>query len=181
MQIVLAFGANLETPFGTPQDTLLAAVAALNARNDISFDQVSSVYCSPPVGPSYQPQYYNLVASGQTKLSPVHLLAALQGLEKAFGRRGGLCWGPRPLDVDIIDYDQKIRTWGHAMNTGLARKFAPLTLPHPRAHQRPFVLVPLQEIMPKWRHPILRLSPSALLSGYCLQSDVRAVEKLEIA
>ncbi len=181
MEIVLAFGANLKTSFGSPHETILAAVDALNARYDINLSKVSSVYRSPPVGPAYQPSYYNLVATGQTSLSPVHLLSALKTLERAFGRRGGLCWGARPLDIDIIDYDQKIRNWGHASNLGMARKFAPLTLPHPRAHMRPFVLQPMNEILKTWRHPVFQLTPAALLANYCSPSQIKVTSRLEIA
>ena len=181
MDIILAFGANLETPFGPPRETLSAAVEALNARNDIDLDLVSSTFRSPPVGAAYQPPYYNLVAAGQTSLSPVHLLNGLKTLERAFGRRGGLCWGSRPLDIDIIDYDQKIRNWGHASNRGMARKFAPLTLPHPRMHLRPFVLRPLNDILPRWRHPVFQQTAAALMVTYCAPKAIKVTSRLEIA
>ena len=127
----IALGANL----GDPQAALLAAMEALAAVEGIELLQRSSLYRSAPLCAS-GPDYVNAVVAVQTILSAPALLAALQGLEHRAGRRRSYRNAPRPLDLDLLTY-------------GEARiDSATLVVPHPRMHERAFVLVPLAEIAP---------------------------------
>jgi 2-amino-4-hydroxy-6-hydroxymethyldihydropteridine diphosphokinase len=131
-QVLLGFGGNL----GDPAATIEAALARLNAAGVI-IQARSGFYLTPPWGPVAQPDFINLCALAETGLPPRALLALTQGLERAFGREPGPRWGPRPLDIDILDYD------------GLVLEQADLVLPHPRMCERAFVVVPLAEIAPE--------------------------------
>jgi 2-amino-4-hydroxy-6-hydroxymethyldihydropteridine diphosphokinase len=91
-------------------------------------------------------------------MTPEALLERLQRLERLAGRVHSEKWGPRPLDLDIIDFD------------GLIRQEPPV-LPHPGIPQRPFVLAPITEIAPRWRHPILRKTAAQMLEQLKGQSE----------
>lgn len=108
--------------------------------------RVSSVYETAPVGVENQPNFYNCVAEIVTGLQPKALLRHLQNIEYEIGRRPGPRWGPRPIDLDLLLYDEV------TMETDL------LTLPHPRLQERAFVLIPLAEIAAGIRPPSLDTS-----------------------
>ncbi len=118
-----------------------------------------------PTG-SGQPDYYNAVAELDVgALAPQQLYAVLSQIERSFGRERRVRWAPRTLDLDIIAMD------------GFAGAFGEITLPHPRMHERAFVLAPLAEIAPDWRHPRLNRSAVELLSA-SPQQRVRHVGEL---
>lgn len=126
----IAMGSNLNNP---PRQ-LRAALRALQALPDSRLSKVSSVYRSAAVGPGTQPDYLNAVVLLMTRLSPLHLLDALQQIERDQHRVRGVRWGPRTLDLDLLLYgEQEIAS-------------ARLTVPHPGMAQRHFVLYPLREI-----------------------------------
>lgn len=134
--------------FGSNQGDLAAlcggAVESLGLHPDIRVVRVSSLYRTRPVGPLDQPWFVNGVLRVETALDPGELLEALLAVERAFGRRrDGTRWGPRTLDLDLLSYDDVILDKPD------------LSLPHPRLHERLFVLLPLAEIAPDWRHPVL--------------------------
>ncbi len=110
-------------------------------------------FSSAPVPPSGQPRYVNGVLRAECALAPGVLLVALQDIEREAGRERSVPDAARTLDLDIID------------TGGLVRSDADLTLPHPRAHLRGFVLYPLRDVAPDWVHPASRLSIQALLAG----------------
>lgn len=146
----------------------------------------SSLYGSLAVGPACQPDYVNQVILVETGLSPRRLLTKLKLIEQAAGRRGGLLWGPRPLDIDIIDYGGLVLNWPGAarrLDKLLLKpaKVRPLTLPHGAAHSRAFVLKPLAEILPRWRHPVFGLQAAPLMQLTCSPLVIKATEKLEKA
>ncbi|HRO95065.1 2-amino-4-hydroxy-6-hydroxymethyldihydropteridine diphosphokinase [Citricoccus sp.] len=131
---VLALGANL----GDPAATLQAAVRELAEHAGIELTGVSPVAVTAAVGgPAGQPDYLNLVLSVETTLTPRQLLAACQAVEQAHHRTREVRWGPRTLDVDVITY------------AGLSSDHPELTLPHPRAHERAFVLAPWSWLDPQ--------------------------------
>jgi 2-amino-4-hydroxy-6-hydroxymethyldihydropteridine diphosphokinase len=127
-------------------------------RANIEVVAVSPLYETAAVGSAKQPPYVNAVASLDTSLPPAALLRVLKSIERHSGRRGGRPWGARTLDIDIVDYAGLVRNW-RGRRGGFARPGErPLVLPHPLAHARPFVLRPLLEIAPGWRHPALKAS-----------------------
>jgi 2-amino-4-hydroxy-6-hydroxymethyldihydropteridine diphosphokinase len=149
--ILVGIGSNLAAPpWGSAEDTVSAAVAQLPAIA-IRVVLCSRWYRSEPVPPSDQPWYVNGVAAVETRLTPAALLTALLALEARFGRRRSAPNAARTLDLDLLDYD------------GRQCASARLTLPHPRLHERRFVLAPLAEIAPDWRHSRLSASASELL------------------
>ena len=131
--ILVGIGSNLAAPgFGSPQEVAMAAVAQLPAIGVKVVGQ-SRWYRSEPVPQSDQPWYVNGVAVVETGLEPAALLAGLLALETRFGRRRGARNAARSLDLDLLDYDGRQCT---------TRR---LVLPHPRLHERRFVVVPLAE------------------------------------
>ncbi|HEY4855373.1 MAG TPA: 2-amino-4-hydroxy-6-hydroxymethyldihydropteridine diphosphokinase, partial [Xanthobacteraceae bacterium] len=144
--ILIGIGGNLESAqFGPPRDTLTAALAALKEKR-IRILTRSGWYRTEPVPRSDQPWFVNAVVSLATELGAKDLLNALQATERQFGRVREEPNAPRVLDLDILDYQ------GEVMDT------TSLVLPHPRLHERRFVLIPIAEIAPDWRHPILELT-----------------------
>lgn len=153
--ILVALGANLASPVhGPPEATLEAALAALDAAG-ITILKRSPWYRSAPVPRGDQPWYINGVASVRTALGPDALLAQLHRIEQAFGRTRRERNEPRVLDLDLLDYDGMVRQGGGA---GPA-------LPHPRMHERAFVLLPLRDVAPDWRHPVTGTGLAALIAA----------------
>jgi 2-amino-4-hydroxy-6-hydroxymethyldihydropteridine diphosphokinase len=130
-EILLGFGGNI----GDVRATIQAALSHLD-QSGVSIEQRSSFYRTQPWGPVPQADFVNACAAGRTDLAPRALLALTQHIEHELGREAGVRWGPRAIDIDILDYD------------GLAVRSSGLTLPHPRLTERAFVLVPLAEIAP---------------------------------
>jgi 2-amino-4-hydroxy-6-hydroxymethyldihydropteridine diphosphokinase len=158
--ILIGFGGNLTTPqFGPPLDTLAAALVVLEAQ-DIGIVTRSAWYRSEPVPRSDQPWFINAVASLTTGLSARDLLAVLQMIEGQFGRVRGERNAARVLDLDLLDYH------------GEVTETTALVLPHPRLHQRRFVLTPLAEIAPGWRHPLSGFTAEQLLSRLAAEQPV---------
>jgi len=161
--VILGLGANL----GDPVRQIGEAVAAL--REWVRIDRVSSVYRTEPVGFRDQPDFYNVVAAGRTELAPQELLHAVLSLEAAMGRLRGVRDGPRAIDIDLLDHGGRVME-------------APgLTLPHPRLHQRAFVLVPLAEAAPEWRHPVHLQTARELLSTAGARERVERVGALSVS
>ena len=158
--ILIGIGGNLESArFGPPRDTLSAALAALTAER-IRILTRSGWYRTEPVPQSDQPWFVNAVVPLATELSAKDLLTVLQTTERHFGRIRGEPNGPRILDLDILDYQ------GEVMNA------TSLVLPHPRLHERRFVLMPIAEIAPDWRHPILGLTAAQLLARLSSEQQI---------
>ena len=130
MKAVIALGANI----GDPQEQMDLAVALL--REAIDVKAVSSYYRTAPVGGPEQPDYLNAICIADSELPAAELLALLHGIEKALGRERLVLWGPRTIDLDLIQYG------------GILSYADELQLPHPRAHERRFVLEPWAEIEP---------------------------------
>jgi 2-amino-4-hydroxy-6-hydroxymethyldihydropteridine diphosphokinase len=150
--ILIGLGANLPSAAGGPQQTLEAALARLE-EGGVHVAARSRWYRSAPVPVSDQPWFVNGVARVETALDPAALLTLLRRIEQGFGRRRSVRNAARTLDLDIIDYD------GRVENT------PELILPHPRMQDRAFVLLPLAEVAPGWRHPTLGRTVESLVSA----------------
>jgi 2-amino-4-hydroxy-6-hydroxymethyldihydropteridine diphosphokinase len=149
--ILIALGANLPSPAGIPAETLNAALARLEQKG-VKILARSSLYETPAWPDPAQPAFVNAVAAAETALQPVELLALLHDVETEFGRLRSVPNAPRPLDIDLLDYDGRVTA-------------SELTLPHPRMTERSFVLVPLAEIAPGWRHPVTGQGKAELLAA----------------
>jgi len=148
-EVVLALGSNL----GTPQETLRQAVAALMEVSGLEVVQVSPLARSAPVGGPDQPDFLNAVVLARTTLAPRALLRAVQAIEAAHGRERDERWGPRTLDIDLVVYGSILAVTDD------------LELPHPRAHERAFVLQPWAQIAPDAVLPGLGGGPVAALAA----------------
>lgn len=146
-QVVFSLGANL----GDTVDTLQQAVDLIGTTPDVIVTDVSGIYRSDPVGVTDQPDFHNLVVLAETMLSSDVLLERIQAIESALGRVRDGRWTARTIDIDLIALGDRVRTDEH------------LTLPHPRAHERAFVLVP-------W----LEADPAATLPGHGPVADLVA-------
>ena len=147
MNVAIGIGSNVDRPF----DRVSEACAALVASAWLRGGRASAIYRTEPMGFAGQAQFANAVVVGETALDPASLLAQLQAMEQRRGRRPGTRWGPRRMDLDLLFCDERVlRTGG-------------LMLPHPRLHERAFVLVPLVELAPDWRHPVLGVRADELL------------------
>ena len=143
--VYLALGTNL----GDRMDNLRRAIAALSPS--VKVTALSPVYETPPWGYADQPAFLNMALAGKTDLEPLALIAFLKKLETDLGREKTFRNGPRLIDMDILFYD------------GLVFNQDDLVIPHPRLHERAFVLIPLNDIAPDRMHPVLKRTIRDLL------------------
>ena len=140
-KIFLSLGSNL----GNKEHNLQSAIKKLSEIIDIK--KTSSIYQTEPTDYEEQPNFLNLVIEAETNLSPEELIKSTQKIQKELGtKEKAVRYGPRIIDIDILFYND------------LIMKKENLTIPHPRLHERAFVLVPFAEIAPGWIHPSLKKS-----------------------
>lgn len=161
--ILIALGGNLDSGAGTPAQTLAAALAHL-AHDGVKIAAVSPYYVTPAWPDRSAPPFVNAVAAVETTLAPALLMERLHQTETAFGRVRSVKNAPRTLDLDLLDYDGRVEQ-------------GPPVLPHPRIADRAFVLVPLRDVAPQWRHPATGRSIAALLAALPAadRADVRPI------
>lgn len=163
--IYVGLGANLPSPdYGTPEATLAAALEHF-AGAGIRVAARSSWYRSAPVPRSDQPWFVNGVARVESELAPRPLLSVLHGIEAAFGRVRRERWGPRIIDLDLIAFHDMVM----AQEEGAE-------IPHPRMHERAFVLLPLAELAPDWRHPVLNRGIRDLVAALGAAQEIERLE-----
>ncbi|HSU05382.1 MAG TPA: 2-amino-4-hydroxy-6-hydroxymethyldihydropteridine diphosphokinase [Acetobacteraceae bacterium] len=156
--ILIAIGANLPGKMGEPPiGTCRAAALALEGLAGLRLRALSRWYRTAPVPRSDQPDYVNGVAHLEGEAEPAALLGALLSIEAAAGRERSVPNAARRLDLDIIAMGAVVRDGPDPV------------LPHPRAHERGFVLLPLRDVAPDWVHPRLGLSVDALIAALPLQ------------
>ena len=150
MPALIALGANIPSKAGGPAQTLKAALACV-ARADVKITAVSPFYENPAWPDPGAPAFINAVAAIQTNLQPIALMALLHQVETEFGRTRSVPNAARTLDLDLLDYAGQILE-------------GPLILPHPRLTERLFVLEPLRDLAPQWRHPVTGQDIESLLN-----------------
>ena len=146
----LALGANLEKPAGQ----LRKAVGRIKEKSGLRLIRASSFYLTDPVGPVSQPPFVNAAIEIRSKWSVRPLFDFLLSVEEALGRKRTLRWGPRIIDIDLLFFGDSII------------ESPALRVPHPRMHERRFVLQPLTELAPDYIHPSIGRSISTLLAAF---------------
>lgn len=164
--ILIGLGSNLESlEFGPPALVLDEALRQLQAAG-VRLAACSPYYRSAPIPASDQPWFVNGVVRVETALAPQALLALLHRIEARLGRRRGVRWAARIIDLDLLAYDQRVIS---------ADRENGLILPHPRLHERAFVLAPLADVAPAWRHPLSGKTAAEMLR---LLGDGQELQKI---
>ncbi|KIC21178.1 2-amino-4-hydroxy-6-hydroxymethyldihydropteridine diphosphokinase [Leisingera sp. ANG-Vp] len=168
---LIALGGNLPVDANAPQVTLSKAISALQS-DDVILRSVSRFYQTPCFPAGAGPDYVNAAVAVETTLSAGALLARLHEVEAAFARVRDQRWAGRTLDLDLLDYGAAVlpdaegfaRWHGLPLEQQMQEAPGQLILPHPRIQDRAFVLVPLNDIAPRWSHPVLQKTVSEMLA-----------------
>lgn len=180
-EIVIALGANQTSSLGKPKETLQAACAHLSNRIGSPIRK-SRFYKTPAFPPGAGPDFVNAAVAFETDMTPSQILAICHDIEKLAGRTREVRWGQRTLDLDLIAFNGCVLPDPEVHQRWRDLPFADqstqtpdeLIVPHPRVQDRAFVLVPMMDVAPDWRHPILGRTTAEML-------DARsAAEKAEI-
>lgn len=161
--ILIGLGSSLPWAGRQPPEILRAAVRVLERLFTVM--AVSDLYGSPAWPDQEDPPFVNAVVKAETAMTPGAVLTALHAIEAGFGRRRRAANAPRTLDLDLLDHGGRVSVC----------RVSGLALPHPRIEERDFVLVPLREVAPDWRHPATGFSVDHLLDSLA----IRAVRRID--
>ncbi len=189
--VLIALGGNIPVENRSPLQTLRWAIDEM-AKYQIYVMSISSFYCTKPVGQAGQSDYVNAVVRVRATMKPANLLKNLKLIELAAGRGVQPAplrarWGPRPLDLDLVDYKTMVtRNFHVCSRDSVVTKGAKmqrvnrceLVLPHPQAHLRPFVIRPIIDIAPFWHHPVTGLSALSMWALIKNKPDGSILHKL---
>lgn len=176
-QILIALGGNLPTVQEAPADTIRAALAMMPAFG-IKVVASAPFYRTPALASYIQPDYVNSVAVVEAADPPQALLDKLHRLEAHFGRVRRERWGPRTLDLDLLDFRGEVIVPTGPTGREAGAGTLPLALPHPGISKRAFVLLPLRDVAPDWCHPVTGRSVGDLIAGLP-REEVQAVRRAE--
>ncbi|MCH2165652.1 MAG: 2-amino-4-hydroxy-6-hydroxymethyldihydropteridine diphosphokinase [Marinovum sp.] len=169
---LIALGSNADSPAGTRSEILRESLIALT-HHGVTLRSVSRFFATPAFPPGAGPDYVNAAAELLYDSNATALLAILHDIEASFGRARDQRWGQRTLDLDLLDFARQVHPdvatysqW-QAAPPEVQQSQAPeqLILPHPRIQDRGFVLVPLCDIAPNWRHPVLGATAKELMNA----------------
>lgn len=173
IQASIALGANLPSERDSIAGTLSSALKTLAIDSRVSLLKTSRWYRSPAFPTGSGPDFVNGAALIETELTPRQLLELLHNIESKLGRQRSKRWAPRICDLDLLFVEDAVlpdidtlEKW-MKIDLGKAQTVTPphLILPHPRLHERAFVLVPLNDVSPNWRHPLLGATVREMLSA----------------
>lgn len=185
-EFLLALGGNLPGEEGDVTSTLADAIEHLDRSAEFCVNAISDWFHTPAWPPGSGPAFVNGAARVATELPPEAVLARLHAIEHELGRARSKRWGPRICDLDllamgdlVLPHPQGVRRWMDlTVDEAATRTPDALVLPHPRLHERAFVLVPLNQIAPDWIHPILGQTTSIMLAKLP-RADIEAVRPVE--
>ena len=166
--IILSLGSNLSSNYGNRFDNIKKAVSFLNEYN-IFVHKKSSYYETPSYPNKNNPKFINIVVTVKTKLLPFELMSILIQIEEKLERKRNKKNDPRTCDIDIIDYNQEIISFTF--------KKQKLEIPHIHLKKRNFVLYPLSEILPDWKHPVSKEKISYLIKKLS-EDDKNSISKI---
>lgn len=160
----LGLGSNM----GDRWAQLNQAIALIGQTEGITVRKISSVFETAPVGLLEQPHFYNLVVEIETSLSPIALLRTALAIEKRLHRVRVVRWGPRTIDIDLLLYDDRVI------------QLDELEIPHPRMHERAFVLIPLKELAGNIRIPGRNLSIEQCIAQLPADQEINKLDEKEL-
>jgi len=162
--ILIAYGSNLSFGASSASQAFAAVVKALQ-DNGVNMNKISRLWASRAWPDPTQPAYVNAVMAVETALGPSELLSVLHSVERQFGRVRGEPNAPRTVDLDLIAYGRRV-----IGEDGLS-------VPHPRAHERGFVMGPLSEILPDWVHPVRQQTARELFKTITIAVDAHPLDQ----